>query len=679
MKFPQKKIDLPPRLFTVLVTAGLLLLLFVTFSWLESSRTKSNFVSILEDEGFTLLDVLIASGERSILAYEETELLMQSRLLDNAYWIERLDFQRKISIPLLDEIASETSLYRILIFNNSGELILSSTSVHDAEDQKFSAVKNDIKEFLTQDSPDSLIIGFRQGRSPLQQRYAVVARRRRGGAIVVVGDAARLIKFRRELGPGRLIQEIGDQPGIEYVVLQDTVGIMLASSAVTSMSRIQSDFFLTGIYQTKSRGSRFYKWQNKNVFEIAGGFLVEENNFGLFRIGLETSHYRQILRNTRYRLVFIVLLYVLAGAAGISFFVSRQNLRLLSQAYKRVQTHTGEILQNLKDGVIAVDKTGKITVFNDAAASIFHISSSKAIGRQAVAINQSTFALIQESLETGRPVERIREKVVIRNRERILSLCTSILKNDQGLIDTVILVVTDLTEQQRLEDALHREEKQSAMGRLAAGVAHEIRNPVNAISMIAQRFLNEFKPTADREEFESLVKTMINESKRSEEIIRRFLEFARPAALNLEVASAKQLLGEVVNIMISSAEVKNVELKLAVINDARLHIDTSQIKQVFINLIQNSLEAISGKGCITITAQVEEKNYLITVADTGGGISPEHIDKIFDLYYTTRKEGLGMGLAIVYQIINRHNGSIEVTSRKGEETQFTITLPLKDK
>ncbi|MEJ2629128.1 MAG: hypothetical protein P8078_11280, partial [bacterium] len=347
MKFPQKKIDLPPRLFTVLVTAGLLLLLFVTFSWLESSRTKSNFVSILEDEGFTLLDVLIASGERSILAYEETELLMQSRLLDNAYWIERLDFQRKISIPLLDEIASETSLYRILIFNNSGELILSSTSVHDAEDQKFSAVKNDVKEFLTQDSPDSLIIGFRQGRSPLQQRYAVVARRRRGGAIVVVGDAARLIKFRRELGPGRLIQEIGDQPGIEYVVLQDTVGIMLASSAVTSMSRIQSDFFLTGIYQNKSRGSRFYKWQNKNVFEIAGGFLVEENNFGLFRIGLETSHYRQILRNTRYRLVFIVLLYVLAGAAGISFFVSRQNLRLLSplamSTSKRVKPSSSSI------------------------------------------------------------------------------------------------------------------------------------------------------------------------------------------------------------------------------------------------------------------------------------------------------------------------------------------------
>ena len=264
MKFRKKKIYHPPHLFTVLITAGLLLLLFVTFSLLEFSRTKSNFISILEDEGFTLLDALIASGERSILAYKETELLMQSRLLDNAYWIERRDFQQEISTQLLDEIASGTSLYRILIFNSVGNLILSSTSTHDKETQKLSEVKNEVKKFLTHDLSDSLIFGFRQGYSPLQQRYAVVTRRRKGGAIVVVGDAARLIKFRRDLGPGRLIQEIGDQPGIDYVVLQDTVGIMLASSAVTSMSRIQSDHFLSRIFHlwlTSSIG-KIHGWQD---------------------------------------------------------------------------------------------------------------------------------------------------------------------------------------------------------------------------------------------------------------------------------------------------------------------------------------------------------------------------------------------------------------------------------
>jgi signal transduction histidine kinase len=113
--------------------------------------------------------------------------------------------------------------------------------------------------------------------------------------------------------------------------------------------------------------------------------------------------------------------------------------------------------------------------------------------------------------------------------------------------------------------------------------------------------------------------------------------------------------------------------------DAQLCIDTNQITQVFINLIQNSLDAISGKGNIAIRAEVRGKNYVIAVTDTGSGISEDHIDKIFDLYYTTRKKGLGMGLAIVYQIINRHNGSIEVSSRMGEETKFTITLPIKDK
>jgi len=678
MKSKKQIIDHPPRFLTVLISACLLLLLFVTFSLLEFSRTKSNITTMLKDEGFTLLDALIASGERSILAYEESELLMQKRLLDNASWIEQLDFQSNLSRSVLDEISARTSLYRILVYDRYGSLSISSSpSVHEAT-ETFPTVQAEIRKFLAQTTSDSLIIGFRQGRSPLQQRYAVVLRRRKGGAVVVVGDAERLIEFRKELGPGRLIQEIGNQPGIEYVVLQDTIGIMLASTNITSINRIQTDSFLVRIYESRSRDSRFYRWQGKKVFEIAGDFQVEDENIGLFRIGLGTSHYQHILRNTRYRLIFIVVLFVLAGAAGISVFVSRQNLQLLSQAYKRVQTHTGEILQKMKDGVITADQNRHITVFNDAASGIFHIKPSKAVGSAVSLLPPAVCSVIKESLDTGTAGARIREKVIIRKKERTLSLRTSILKNDQGVSDTVILVVTDLTEQKRLEEALRQKEKQSAMGRLAAGVAHEIRNPVNAINMIAQRFLNEFKPSTDREEYENLARILIKESKRSDEIIRRFLEYARPAELNRSTVSAAKIFYEVKDIMKSSAEAKNTEIKIHIIRDAVLYIDANQIKQVFINLVQNSLNAISSKGQITITGNTDKKYYIISVTDNGVGIPEHHRDKIFDLYFTTSKDGLGMGLAIVYQIINRHNGSIEVVSSEGTGTEFIIKLPVKD-
>ncbi|MBN2415301.1 PAS domain-containing protein [bacterium] len=667
-----------PRTATILIAAGLLLVLFVTFSLLEYARTRSDFISMIRDEGFTLLDVLTASGERSLLAYEESERLMQARLFDNARWIEANDYERTLPDSSLRHLAEETALSRILLFDARGGC---HADIHDGEGADTSGIfrlRQTVVLFLADSETDSLAIGFDESGTSLKQRYAVMVRRRRGGAVVVVSDAGRLADFRKELGPGRLIQEIGEQPGIAYVALQDTVGILMASTGVTSLSRIQSDPFLGGLYARNTQDGRFHPWLNGDVYEIAGDFLVEGDNIGLFRIGLDLSQYRRLLRNTRYRLTVIVLLYVLAGAAGIVLLISRQNLRLMSRAYRRVTTHTDEILQKMRDGIIAVDSRAAISVCNEAACAMLGLDPEITGRGETADLNPAVRAVLLESLSTGSPVLRGGEPMEIQGKERILSLRTSVLKNEEGAIDTVILVITDLTDQKALERELRQQEKLSAMGKLAAGVAHEIRNPINAISMIAQRFLREFTPVKDREEYFSLAQTIVSESRRSNEIIRRFLEFARPPELSIEPVSTHTLISEIRSIMQSTAESGDITLKTDAVAEAILEIDGGQMKQVFINLLQNSFQAVPPGGTVEISGALSDDAYRFTVSDTGPGIADENIDAIFDLYFSTRADGLGMGLAIVHQIISRHRGSIVVGNRESGGAEFTITLPRRN-
>jgi len=630
---------------------------------------------MLEIEGFNLLDALIASSERSIIAYQELEHQIESNLLNSGYWIEEGDFKSGINSISLKAIARKTDIQKIYVINPNGNLVASNVA-HEAK-PNFSHDETIIK-FINTSEPDSLIIGYRQSNSGGPPGYEVAVRRRKGGCIVVVADAQHLAEFRKEIGPGRLIQEIGNQSGISYVVLQDTVGIILASRGVSEMSRIMSDPFLYSIFQRRSKGSRFLMYQGREVFEISGAFSLDNSYPSVFRIGLETARYRTILRNARLRLIFIVLIFVLIGIIGMSFIVVNQNVKLLSESYTRVKTHTGEILQKMKDAVIAADSTGKIIVFNEAAETLFGISKKHIIGRSVSLFNIPPFPILKESLDNGKPIEKTREKVLIQDHWKILSLGTSILRDKENNIDTVILVATDLTMQTHLEERLRQQEKFNALGKLASGVAHEIRNPINAIGMIAQRFLKEFKPKRDQEEYEKLAKTIVQETKRSSEIIQRFLQFAKPAPLNITRVSTEKLLNQIGTIVKSGAESRGIKLDIDVKDNIYLEIDNDQMKQALLNLVQNSIDATPPGGQITIRGRIEGNYYVISVSDTGSGISDNDKDRIFDLYYTTKKHGTGMGLAIVYQIIQNHKGTIEFETFPGQGTTFFIRMALEE-
>ncbi len=218
-------------------------------------------------------------------------------------------------------------------------------------------------------------------------------------------------------------------------------------------------------------------------------------------------------------------------------------------------------------------------------------------------------------------------------------------------------------------------EKLIAMGELASGVAHEVRNPLNTISMIGQRIKkNSESDSIDKESLIKMSEVLRSESSRVNGIIEQFLKFARPPKLNIESISSQDFFKDVTGFAEVMTATKNIVLKTDIKQNEIIRIDIEQFKQVMVNLIKNAVEVLDSGGEIKIDFYVKNNKKIISVSDNGKGIDENEIGKIFNLYYTTKDNGTGLGLSIVQQIVSRHNGIIYVESKINQGTKFTIEL-----
>lgn len=230
-------------------------------------------------------------------------------------------------------------------------------------------------------------------------------------------------------------------------------------------------------------------------------------------------------------------------------------------------------------------------------------------------------------------------------------------------------------ELQKFERHSKENEKLIAMGELASGVAHEVRNPLNTISMIGQRIKkNSEGETLNRESLSKMSEVLRSESSRVNGIIEQFLKFARPPKLKIVSINSEDFFKDIIGVAEVMTAEKNIVLKTEIKSGEKLEIDIEQFKQVMVNLLKNAVEAVGKEGTINIEFYVKNNKKIISVSDNGKGIEENAISKIFNLYHTTKDNGTGLGLSIVQQIISRHNGIISVESKINKGTKFIIEL-----
>ena len=249
------------------------------------------------------------------------------------------------------------------------------------------------------------------------------------------------------------------------------------------------------------------------------------------------------------------------------------------------------------------------------------------------------------------------------------------MRGEDGAALGWVILFRDLTEIQHLKKEIAQSQRLASIGRLAAGVAHEIRNPLSSIKGFATYFKERYRDTPKDQQTAEI---MIQEVERLDRVIGQLLEFARPLSLQKKATQLDVLIRHSMKMVEGDARQKGIALNVK--NDPRINtvqIDPDRIKQVLLNLYLNALEAMEGGGELSVAFLRMETNQSIqiTVSDTGPGIKPEDLPHLFDPYFTTKTSGTGLGLAIVHKIIESHKGEIQIKSRRGEGTTITMVIP----
>jgi PAS domain S-box-containing protein len=663
----------------IIVVALIVSAIMIISAFIELRQSKAEILHLLTEQSSSLIETVSQSSINALNSSEEIENLITDRLINNARLIRALDSLNILTHQKLVEIGKENSLYRINIFNKDGTRVLSNR-IPEADHPHGEENINRAEELapILKGGLDEYVIGLKEAEFTEGKRFAVaVARANKRGAIVINMNAEEFLEFRKRIGLGKIIRDISDNSGIEYIVLQDSIGILAAGSSVDTMSSIASDPFLITALKSDIIFTRTHEFKNEEVFETVKRLEYDGATIGIFRIGLSLDEVRAVEDRMKRRLIIISLVLAAIGIVVLSIIFTTQNLKTVSNEFKKFKTFTSTVLENMGEAVIVVDDQNKITLFNKSSQQLFKKNEDEVLNREVAELSADISAALEQYCKNNDDkCADVSIETSTNDELKYLNLNFTRNKDDDGK-DNYIIVINDLTDARKLEEESKRKEKLSAMGELASGVAHEIRNPINAIGMIAQRLDKEFKVKNESDEYHSITSLLRSEVTRINRIITQFLSYAKPLDIQLKKVSAKEFFDDIYRLFSEQAKLKGAQLIKLSDQSFEMTIDPELIKQSLMNLIQNAIDAVGKSGKVEINYFEKQNNLIVEITDNGKGIPEKIKNKVFDLYYTTKPEGTGLGLSIVQKIIAEHKGTIEVLSEVDKYTKFKITIPPK--
>jgi len=379
----------------------------------------------------------------------------------------------------------------------------------------------------------------------------------------------------------------------------------------------------------------------------------------------------------------LLMVAILAGSLAERYHVAHRTLENQREDLSNLQAFKDLIFESVGSGLVGMDLNRRITALNRAAEEITGYESSEAVGQlwESIFGNEIPTEEIERSTRlAGWQVQRHEMRFRCKDgREVPLGISFWPVRSGRGEPAGIIGVFQDLSTIKEMEERMRQADRLAAIGRLAANIAHEIRNPLASLSGAIEVLARELPLDTDRDR---LAQVVLRESDRLNQIIKEFLEYARPASLRPIPVNVGELLDEVLLLLEHRDLPANLKIVREYHDGVSATLDPQQFRQAIWNLCINALEAMPDGGELRIGAgiltQLNARKLEVWVADTGAGIKPESLPHIFEPFFSTKPEGSGMGLAVVHRMIQDHGGDIEVRSDPGVGTTFTLRLPLAE-
>lgn len=652
-----------------------LLLALIIFlpAFLEYHSGKNDLLRLWHDQSRLVAQIIVRSGENMLRFDEEVFQERRKRLREDSYTLRQIDSTATDKKQVL-RFARERIGGIVLYFDRNGNLRKprNKRSAHHPLDEN---LLRHLKELIRALPRDSVVQLIDPQKYPFRIPPGVLIRRAGNkGFVFILYRPLLMNKMVRFHRLKRWLEQMIQAPSIFYIQLRRGERVLVQSKK-EGLPPLET----LSARQLENMGH--FKWQ---IVEVQGHQIFDywqRAPEGLWvRVGISAQSLRHLQTSLVQRLILNSLLLLIIGFIVLRFFISRQNLFFLQEKLNQIETYTGSILANMSEGIIAVNEQGQIELLNkwaeenlglrkgDKPAAVAHLPFEESVKEKILNFREFDDAALEWQ-----------------GRHLLLSGRVIHFRGQEGAEQThrlFLIIVRDFTSQRELERMRSRRSKLMAMGELASRVAHEIRNPLNGIAMLAQRLQKEFKPTESPDEFRQMTGAIRQETQRINKIVQSFLMYAKTPTLEFQRLDLAQYLMELEPVL--QAHGPN-PLHFETTPGLYVNIDPDQMKQVLINLVKNAMEASQADQPVFVRLKKEGRTALIFIEDQGKGIRSEHKERIFDLYFSTKTRGSGLGLSIVEKIVESHGGKVRVESpyeKEGESvqgTRFVIELELDER
>jgi PAS domain S-box-containing protein len=355
-----------------------------------------------------------------------------------------------------------------------------------------------------------------------------------------------------------------------------------------------------------------------------------------------------------------------------------QQLRGVHEIFSTMRENMNSVMAGLEDGLLLFTRDARAVMVSPAAEKFLGAPAGEFLGRRVTDIFPPGHPLHDVLHIEGEELSEITAEADLETAEgpKRVNVSVQAIQEDGERMGALV-TLRDLDSLESIDTQLKVSERLAALGRITAGVAHEVKNPLNSMRLWLENLKESLSYDGDNSAASQAVQVLDKEIDRLDQVVKRFLDFTRPMDVRLEATQLAELLREVLEIAKPQLQKSNIQLaQLLPIDVPEVYVDRALLKQAVLNLVLNAAEAMPNGGQLRLMLSRRGEMAEITVGDTGKGIPPENVQKIFQLFFTTRPGGSGIGLASTFRIVQLHNGSINFTSEVGRGTTFRIELPL---